>query len=440
MPRRPILSLLFAAGFLACSREPGGASLQPERSAPAKVADQAAEAPRRLALLRPEGGRAVDGLIEQIQAAAQKNAGKVDLWVGLGRAWVRKARETSEPGYYVNADACAEIALGLDPDSAAALDLRGLVLLNDHRFSAARDLAQRALAKNRHDPMAYGTLSDAELELGGYDAAVAAAARMMELKPNLPSYSRAAYLAWLRGDGRLAKASMKQAIDASPMSRKDPEPRAWALTQAALLFWHEGDYEGADAGYQLALQGFPDYPAALVGRARILIGRGQGKEAAALLERAYADSPLPETAWLLGDARAVAGDAAGAEEAYGRAVKHGRRADPRTLAQMLSALDREPQEALRLLAEERKARGDVYTQDAYAFALYRAGRLQEARAASDEASRLGTRDARLLFHAGAIRLATGDAAGGRRLLTEALALNPKFDLHGAAEAARLLGR
>jgi hypothetical protein len=73
----------------------------------------------------------------------------------------------------------------------------------------------------------------------------------------------------------------------------------------------------------------------------------------------------------------------------------------------------------------------------YAWTLYRAGRLDEARHASDEATLLGTPDARLLYHAGAIRLAQGDASG-RDLIQRSLELNPRFDYTGAEEAARLV--
>src|SRR5689334_4180441 len=105
MTFRKILPLCLAAGLGGCHRDPAPA---PVAQAPVAAVPASAESARRLALIRPDGDRPVDKLILGIQAAAQKNPLKVDAWVALGRAWVRKARETTEPGYYLNADACAE--------------------------------------------------------------------------------------------------------------------------------------------------------------------------------------------------------------------------------------------------------------------------------------------------------------------------------------------
>jgi tetratricopeptide (TPR) repeat protein len=268
--------------------------------------------------------------------------------------------------------------------------------------------------------------------------AAAAVERMMAIKPNHPAYARASYLRWLGGDTDTAIEYMRLAIDAA--DRHDPEPRAWALVQAALYFWHRGDYRGADAGFDLALQGFPDYPPALVGKARVALADAAPARATTLLQRAFQRSPLVETAWLLGDARAQAGDAAGAAEAYATVVRQGRGGDRRTLALFEATHDRDHDEAVRLASEELQFRGDIYTRDALAWALLRAGRIAEARAASDEATRLGTRDARLLYHAGAIAFAAGDRARGLARVREALALNPAFDVMEAAEARRLLAK
>jgi tetratricopeptide (TPR) repeat protein len=212
------------------------------------------------------------------------------------------------------------------------------------------------------------------------------------------------------------------------------------MTQAAMIFWHRGDYAGADAGFTSARKECDAYPPALVGQARAAMARDEPARAATLLAQAFALSPLTETAWLLGDARAAAGDARGADEAWAEAVKQGKRTDPRTLSLFYATKDREHEDAVRLAQDEMKVRPDIYTHEALAWALYRAGRIAEARAAAETSIALGTKDARLLYHAGAIRIAAGDRAGGEKLVREARALNPRFDATGAEEAARLVAK
>ncbi|HEV2641596.1 MAG TPA: tetratricopeptide repeat protein, partial [Candidatus Elarobacter sp.] len=65
--------------------------------------------------------------------------------------------------------------------------------------------------------------------------------------------------------------------------------------------------------------------------------------------------------------------------------------------------------------------------DAVAWTALKAGRLTEARSAARAALRLGTGDARLLYHAGMIARAAGDEPAARDYLRRALALNPQFD-------------
>src|SRR5262249_27119153 len=159
-----------------------------------------------------------------------------------------------------------------------------------------------------------------------------------------------------------------------------------------------------------------------------LLVQEDARAAALVLEKAYRLSPLVETAWLLGDAREAAGDAAGAAEAYAQVVKHGRLSDRRTLAQFYATKNRDVDEAVKLAEEELKVRGGPYTDDALAWALYRAGKLPEARAASDKALGLGTKDATLLYHGGAIRIAAGEVEAGQKMIRRALDLNPRFEL------------
>ncbi|MGK3985336.1 tetratricopeptide repeat protein [Sorangium sp. So ce136] len=410
----------------------------PAPAAPAADAPSGLEAARRLALAAPAGASPLDREIEALSRRLERAPGGADLWSALGHAWIRKARASGDPSLHDRACACAELALAHAGDDRASLNLRGLVLLHGGRFAEARDAAEQVLARDEGDALALGTLSDAALELGLFEVAARAAQRMVDQRPGLPSYARAAHLRWLQGDAATAKRIIRLAIDAG--DPREPEALAWTLSQAAMMLWHEGDHEAADRVFARALAAQGEYPPALVGRARVALARGAWGRAVELLERAHRQSPDAATAWLLGDARTAAGDHAGAAEAYARAVDAGRRSDRRTLALYYATKGLEREEALRLAAAERGLRADIYTEDAHAWALYRAGKLPEARAASDRALALGTRDARLLYHAGAIRIALGDLEEGERLVRTALDLNPRFDMTGAAEAEQLLAR
>ena len=205
-----------------------------------------------------------------------------------------------------------------------------------------------------------------------------------------------------------------------------------------MYFSHEGDYEGADAGFELALSTVTDYPPALVGRARVALARRDGVRAADLLVRAYAESPLVATAWMLGDARAMAGDGSGASAAYVLVEQRGRAVDPRTLSAFWSTKNRRIEDALALARAEMKVRSDVNTCDALSWALYRSGQYAEARQASDWALRLGDagREPDLPRRGHPDRV--GPDARREGLIRKALSMNPRFDVTGAAEAEQLL--
>jgi tetratricopeptide (TPR) repeat protein len=384
-----------------------------------------------------------DPALAEAARTARSLGHKPDAWVALGQAWVRRARRTADPGHFLNADACATVALALAPEFRPALDLRLLVMLDGHRFAEARDAAQALVARAPYDALAFGALSDARLELGDLEGAEAAVQRMLDLKPDLPAYARTAYLRWLRGDVGGARDALVRAYDAGK-GAKDPEPAAWTLLQAAQTFWHAGDYEGALAGLDLADRSLPDHPGTLAWRGRTLLSLGRPAEAVKPLRASLARAPLPETSWLLADALRATGDGVGADAAEEQTRRLGRQVDPRTLAQFLATRNRGPEEiaaAVRAARAEAAHRGGPYIDDALGFALYRQGTpaaLAEARTLLDRAVAVGVPDARLLAHAGLVHAAGGDHAGARALLTRALQLNPAFGADEAAEARRVL--
>ena len=431
-----VAALLFVAG--GCQKQSASDPSSSSQTSRAQIESEGELGPlRRLALLPVTDGRPVDALITRLQEQIRRIPDKTDPWIELGRAWIRKARENSEPGYYLQADACASVVLAHETENAAALNLRGLVLLNSHRFAEAEALARRIVVKRDFDPMGWGTLSDALLEQGRIEEAEAAVKKMIEQKPSLPSYSRASYLAFLRGSSAAAKELIRLAIDAAPNSRGNAEPRAFALVQAAQMFFLEGDYSGADAGFVLALQAMPDYPPALVGRGQVALSEGRYAEAEQLLLRAYQLSPLAETAWHLGDARTMQRKDQDAASAYADLLRIGRRTDPRTVALFLAIENRDLQQAQELIDRERSGRNDLYTQDVYAVVLSRRGHHTEAQRSIDGILAVGVRDPRFLYHGAIIHHAAGNKARAHALLQQLLKQSPHFDVIAEPIAQRL---
>jgi tetratricopeptide (TPR) repeat protein len=233
----------------------------------------------------------------------------------------------------------------------------------------------------------------------------------------------------------LADVSIRLAIDAA-RDPKNPEPRAWALAQAAELFWHEGNLDEAERGYALALETLPDYGPAIVGMAQIALARGRSADAIAALTPLAKTSASPRVLWLLADAQRAAGNPERAREAEMELERRGRAGDPRTLAMFWASRGEHLEEALQLVEREAAHRHGLYTLDAQAWVLHRLGRTEEARRLSARVREIDTPDAQLLYHAGAIRVAAGDQHEGRELVERALSTNPYFD--EAEDARRLL--
>src|SRR6185503_4888804 len=134
---------------------------------------------RSVCLAEPAGDARLDVEIRKQQERVRGPRSKPEAWVELGRQWVRKARGSSDAGFYVNAGACAAAALEAEPGFSPALGLRSLVLMNDHKFEQAREVAESILQHDPADVLALGTLSDALLELGRYEESAAASQRQM---------------------------------------------------------------------------------------------------------------------------------------------------------------------------------------------------------------------------------------------------------------------
>jgi tetratricopeptide (TPR) repeat protein len=402
-----------------------------------------------LCLAAPARGQA-GSTDQQIKFHQSRVAADPDDPLALNRlagAYVQKARESGDAAYYGLAEKAARRSLGLLPrgaPAAAATTIVARVHLARHEFAEALARAREAVALNPAEATPQAVAGDALVELGEYDQAAEAYGRLAGLQGARSPESRLAYLAFLRGDSTGAIARMRVAVQAALAAGPRGEPAAWAHAQLGDLLFHAGDLRGAGAAFGEALTAMPGYHRALAGTARVRAAQQRFGEAAELYQKALAVIPLPEYAAALGDVATRLGRTAEASKHYALVEYIGRLGAPsqvlynRELALFYADHDVKLPEALELARRELQVRRDVYTHDVLAWALYKNGRPREALEPLAEALRLGTRDARLLFHAGMIHHALGDAATARGYLEQVRALNPRFDPLQAPVAERTL--
>jgi tetratricopeptide (TPR) repeat protein len=376
--------------------------------------------PLGLVLTSQTGKNRTDKEIFQLQQRIREGR-NVELWLDrLGWAFVAKARESFDPGFYKLAEQCALCIEKRNPQSQEAMLLRAHVLQNLHRFKESETLA-RLLVEQRGLSFDYGLLGDALMEQGKLGDAVEAYQQMMNLKPDLRAYARAAHMRWLKGDVEGAIEAMQFAVSAA--SPSDAESAAWVNTRLAFYEFQAGRVSEAERQCAVALSLQNDYPPTLLLQGRILLSQSRFGEAVDVLQNAMKLNPLPEYQWTLAEALRVAGKETEASEIEAHLCQHGASSDPRTLALYLATRHESSETALRLARAEFDSRGDVFTHDALAWSLAAAGNLTEAHSEVQRALAEGTQDARLFFHAGIIASQAGHSADAERWLRKASELS-----------------
>jgi tetratricopeptide (TPR) repeat protein len=413
--------------------KPAGWELDP--SAPS-VMDHLVGAPVRLPTQ-------FDDLIFSLQETLRSEPGNGVAATMLADAYLQKARETGDPSYYPKAEALFRHALDQQPEDYAAMTGMGTLFLARHDFRQALTWGERARAVNPYSAPALGVVADAQIELGRYDEAVGTVQAMVDLRPDLASFARVSYVRELMGDVPGATAAMEQAALAGSGRA---EHVAWAYAQLGNLFFNAGDLAEAERRYQQAIQTLDGYVFGLAGLARVAAARSDFHGAIARYRGAIATMPLPEFVIALGDVYAAAGSADEAAQQYElveamQRLYEANGVDTDVEMALFAAnhnldLDR----ALTRARAGYEKRPSIYAADALAWSLYKAGSYDEANRYAQEALKLGTRDARLYFHAGMIAAALDSRDVAIALLEEALAINPHFSVLESQRAADALQR
>lgn len=367
--------------------------------------------------------------VDQLQSRLQQNPDDANAYAQLGLAFLQQVRVTNDLSLYARAGKAFDEALARDPQQIDALIGRGVLAAALHDFQGALAWAGKAWALNPFRAETLGVMVDGQVELGRYDEAVQTLQQMVDLRPDLNSYSRVSYVRELYGDVDGALAAMQAAVQTA---RPGSESWLWTLTHVGHLYFNRGDLAQAAAIYSQVLAARADYPYALAGMARVQAAQGNTAQAIATYTQIIDRLPLPEFVIALGELYEAGGQLEPARRQYElvEVIQQLNAAAGMNVDLELALFNASHGADLAAAVKQARAayaqRPTLYAADTLAWALYHHGDYEEAWRYSQEALRLGTQDALLHFHAGMIAQRRGDAAGARTHMQTALQINPHF--------------
>ncbi len=388
------------------------------------------------------GGRpSPDQIIREAERRVAADPGFVPGLTRLAVGYFDRALATGDPSWLPRAERAGRRAVREDATAIEAMDALAVIAASRHHFEEALAWTRRslAIAPERVAPLSIRT--DALIELGRYREGFAVAQRRLELRPDLPSYSRASYVRELLGDREGAIRLLRLAADAATPASP---ARATARTQLGLVLLAQGDIDAAEGQMRQALAETPGNSNATFGLGRVLEARGDLPKAARLYEQVANELPEPDhlaalaaVERALGDTDASRGHVAAMRAAFDRLAENGSNVDldrPLFEADLRRPTDADIAQARR----GRAARPGIIGDQVLGWVLTRAGRCAEGDRHATRSLRLGTRDALIMFHAGMAASCAGRPEVARARLAAALELNPSFSLRWAPVARQEL--
>jgi len=419
---RVLGAVMVIGGLLAVARASAPPARSPEPP-PGMVA------PYRYA---PSRGRVADAEVAFYKRRLRQHPNSGPDHALLAAAYLRQARATMEPAWYLLAEKEARASLSHQPfDNPGAVLALAQVAEARHDFSEAIAMARRTRVRGAVPPEALTIAANANLALGRVPEAADAARTLVKQAPSTGAYTALAQSLLAQGKDGEALDAFQQAL-----LREEPgeqESSAWLRGLLARHHLRRGRLTLAEEVNRQALRARPEYPLALFLMGEIAARRGLWEEAERQYEAAYRQAPLPAYLMAQARARAARGDRAGAEALWARAegmvreqMAKGASAHRRDLARLLLARGRpqEVEEALRYARGEALMRRDAETLDTLAWALFAAGKPAQARTILLEALRFGVRDARLRLRLSEVEARLGNSEAAARERTRAREIDP----------------
>lgn len=220
--------------------------------------------------------------------ATTKNKQNPDPFIKLAEVFIHEARVTGEHGhYYPGALQVLDQALAApkinNDQKFQALAYKASVMLSQHEFSEALKIGRQALGLSQHSAQVYGILLDAYVELGDYKSAVAMSDQMINIRPDLRSYSRVSYLRQIHGDLDGAIQAMQMAVASGYPGE---EQTAWARLTLGGLYEENNNLNAAKKQYETILVERENYPFAIAALANISFQQGDDEKTESLLKEA----------------------------------------------------------------------------------------------------------------------------------------------------------
>jgi tetratricopeptide (TPR) repeat protein len=388
-----------------------------------------------------QASTSADDRIRALQGAVERRPRDGDAYAALADAYLQKVRDGGDPSFYARAEEALATGRIREPRNPAVATGLGTLALARHEFREALRLGReaRALAPATVRPL--GVIADAQVELGRYDAAARTLQRMVDLKPNLASYSRVSYFRELHGDLDGAVAAMRLAVSSGGDARENV---AYVETLLGNLELERGRPGAARAAYDAALARFVGHAPATAGLARLEAVAGRLDLAIIRYRELVQRLPLPEYVIALGEAQLAAGRTREARAAFElvraeQALLEENGVNTDVELAVFEADHGDRRRAVVLARRGYRAAPGVRSADALGWALTRAGRPDEGLRYGRRSLRLGWRDAPALYHAGMSARGAGRPLEAQRLLRRALGAGYLAPLH-RAHARRALRR
>ncbi|MBS1587679.1 MAG: tetratricopeptide repeat protein [Bacteroidetes bacterium] len=383
----------------------------------------------------------VKGTYDKAIEALKNNPEDLKQFINLASVYITEGRVTGNTGYYSNAslnvlDKVIKEESGDKDIQFEALSLKSAVLLNMHQFKDALKVAKEGEAMNNSNSGIYGALVDANVEMGNYAEAVKDCDKMLSIRPDLRSYSRASYLRQIYGDNSGAIAAMKMAVLAGGPGDENTE---WARVTLGDLFLNTGKADSAAMAYNIALAYRPKYAYALIGLAKVQKVYKNYDSAIALTRQAIKIISQPAFVGMLADLYELKGDNTKAAEVRNDIVKlmedneQDQAKQPtkhnanRELA--IAYMDaKQSDKALQYALKDLEMRPDnIDANELAAWIYYQRGDYANAKIHADKTLKTNTKNAMTLYKDGMIYAAAGDAAKGNELMQEARMISPYID-------------